>query len=155
MEINKIEQELLKLITKAKDKNEVPIAALIVKNDKIISKSYNKVNKSNNILDHAEILVIKKASKKLHNWRLDDCDLYVTLEPCPMCTGAIIQSRISKLIIGTFNKDMGACGSVVNLIDNRNLNSFVEVVWSYDERCGNLLMDFFYAKRNEKFRREC
>ena len=81
--------------------------------------------------------------------------MWNTLEPCPMCTGAIIQSRISKLIIGTFNKDMGACGSVVNLIDNRNLNSFVEVVWSYDERCGNLLMDFFYAKRNEKFRREC
>ena len=82
MEINKIEQELLKLITKAKDKNEVPIAALIVKNDKIISKSYNKVNKSNNILDHAEILVIKKASNKLHNWRLDDCILYVSYEKC-------------------------------------------------------------------------
>ena len=97
MEINKIEQELLKLITKAKDKNEVPIAALIVKNDKIISKSYNKVNKSNNILDHAEILVIKKASKKLHNWRLDDCDLYVTLEPCDMCKEIIKQSRIDNV----------------------------------------------------------
>ena len=96
MEINKIEQELLKLITKAKDKNVVPIAALIVKNDKIISKSYNKVNKSNNILDHAEILVIKKASKKLHNWRLDDCDLYVTLEPCSMCKEVIRKSRIKN-----------------------------------------------------------
>ena len=96
MEINKIEQELLKLITKAKDKNEVPIAALIVKNDKIISKFYNKVNKSNNILDHAEILVIKKASKKLHNWRLDDCDLYVTLEPCSMCKEVIRKSRIKN-----------------------------------------------------------
>ena len=96
MEINKIEQELLKLITKAKDKNEVPIAALIVKKDKIISKSYNKVNKSSNILDHAEILVIKKASKKLHNWRLDDCDLYVTLEPCSMCKEVIRKSRIKN-----------------------------------------------------------
>ena len=96
MEINKIEQELLKLTTKAKDKNEVPIAALIVKNDKIISKSYNKVNKSNNILDHAEILVIKKASKKLHNWRLDDCDVYVTLEPCSMCKEVIRKSRIKN-----------------------------------------------------------
>ena len=146
---------LIKECKKAFKKDEVPIACIITKNNKIVSKSHNLKHKTNFILNHAEVLAIKKAAKKNKDWRLNGYDMYVTLEPCPMCTGAIIQSRISKLIIGTFNKDMGACGSVVNLIDNRNLNSFVEVVWSYDERCGNLLMDFFYAKRNEKFRREC
>ena len=88
--------KLIKESLKSLKHNDVPIAAFIVKNDKIISKSYNKVNKSNNILDHAEILVIKKTSKKLHNWRLDDCDLYVTLEPCSMCKEVIRKSRIKN-----------------------------------------------------------
>ena len=97
MDIEQITIELNKLIEKANKKNEVPIAALIVKNNKIIAKAYNKVNKSNNILDHAEIIVINKASKKLHNWRLNDCDLYVTLEPCSMCKEIIRKSRINNV----------------------------------------------------------
>lgn len=93
----KIYDELGKLIDKAVKKKEVPIAALIVKDGIIISKAYNRVNKTNNILDHAEIICIKKASKKLHNWRLNDCDLYITLEPCDMCREVIKKSRIGKI----------------------------------------------------------
>ena len=93
----KIYDELAKLIDKAIKKNEVPIAALIVKDGIIISKAYNKVNKTNNILDHAEIICIRKASKKLHNWRLNDCELYVTLEPCNMCREVIKKARVGKV----------------------------------------------------------
>ena len=148
MEINKIEQELLKLITKAKDNNEVPIAALIVKNDKIISKSYNKVNKSNNILDHAEILVIKKVSKKLHNWRLDDCDLYVTLEPCLMCAGAILQARIKRVVFATKEPKFGVVESKMKIFDEK-FNHKVEVTGGVlEEKSSDLLKQFFKSKRS-------
>ena len=92
-----IENELNKLIDKAIKEDEVPIAAIIIKENKIISKAYNKVNKTKNILDHAEILAIKKASKKLNNWRLNDCELYVTLEPCSMCKEIIKKTRLKKV----------------------------------------------------------
>ena len=92
-----IENELSELIDKAIKDDEVPVAAIIIKNNKIIAKAYNKVNKTNNILDHAEILAIKKASKKLNNWRLNDCELYVTLEPCSMCKEIIKKSRLNKV----------------------------------------------------------
>ena len=97
MNISIIEKELNKLIDIAIKQNEVPIAALMIKNNKIIAKAYNKVNKTNNILDHAEILVIKKTSKKIRNWRLNECDLYVTLEPCSMCKEIIKKSRINNV----------------------------------------------------------
>ena len=90
--------ELNKLTDKAIRKNEVPVACIIVKDDKIIAKAYNKTVKTNNILDHAEIIAIKKASKKIHNWRLNDCKLYVSLEPCDMCKEVIKKSRISEVI---------------------------------------------------------
>jgi len=91
-------KELNKLMDKAIKKNEVPVACIIIKNDKIIAKSYNKTLKTNNILDHAEIIAIKKASKKLHNWRLNDCTMYISLEPCSMCREVIKKSRISNVI---------------------------------------------------------
>ena len=97
MNIDRIINELDKLIIKAKKHNEVPIAALIVKNNKIISKTYNKVEKNNNVLNHAEILAIIKASKKIKNWRLDNCELYVSLEPCEMCKTIIKKARIKKI----------------------------------------------------------
>ncbi len=97
MNIDNIKNELNKLINKAVKHNEVPIAALIVNNNKIIAKAYNKVNKTNNILNHAEILVIRKASKKNKNWRLNNCDLFVTLEPCSMCKEIIKKSRINNV----------------------------------------------------------
>ena len=94
---NIIIKELNKLIIKAQKKNEVPVAALLVKDDKIIAKAYNKTIKTNNIMNHAEILVIKKGSKILNNWRLNDCDLYVSLEPCDMCKEIIKKSRIKNV----------------------------------------------------------
>ena len=97
MDILIIEKELNKLINMAIKNDEVPVAALIIQNNKIIAKAYNKVNKTNNILDHAEILAIKKASKKIKNWRLNNCDLYVTLEPCSMCKEIIKKSRINNI----------------------------------------------------------
>ena len=117
MDLVLIEKELNKLVDKAIRNQEVPVAAIIVKDNKIISKAYNKVNKRNNILNHAEILAIKKASKKINNWRLNNCDIYVTLEPCSMCAGAIINSRIRKVYIGTMDEKTGACGSVLNLFE--------------------------------------
>ena len=90
--------ELNKLIDRAIKKNEVPVACIIIKDNKIIAKSYNKTVKTNNILDHAEIIAIKKASKKLHNWRLNDCTMYVSLEPCSMCKEIIKKSRIKEVI---------------------------------------------------------
>ena len=90
--------ELKQLMNKAIKKNEVPVACIITKDDKIIAKAYNKTNKTNNILDHAEIIAIKKASKKLHNWRLNDCKMYISLEPCSMCKEIIKKSRLSEVI---------------------------------------------------------
>lgn len=132
---------------KAFDIGEVPVGAVIVKDNKVIAKAHNLKETRKDATCHAEILVIKEASKILDNWRLTGCEMYVTLEPCIMCIGAIMHSRISRLYIGTFNKDMGSCGSVINLADDRRLGSFVDVKWSYDERCSNILNDFFHNKR--------
>ncbi|KAI3350181.1 nucleoside deaminase [Clostridium botulinum] len=132
---------------KAMSKGEVPIGAVIVKDNIVISKAHNLKETLKDATAHAEILAIREASKFLDDWRLNGTEMYVTLEPCTMCTSAIIQSRISKLHIGTFNKDMGACGSIINLIDDRMLESFLNVNWLYDEECSNLLMKFFNLKR--------
>lgn len=134
---------------KAYRKGEVPIGAIIVKNNDIIASGYNKREETQDVTMHAEIIAIKEACDKLGSWRLSGCDMYVTLEPCMMCMGAILQSRISKLHIGTFNQDMGCCGSVINLADNRRLGSFIEVIWEYDERCSDILNNFFIHKRNK------
>ena len=133
---------------KAYLKGEVPIGAVIVKDGEIIARAHNLKETMKSAMAHAEVLAIEEASKKVGDWRLNGSEMYVTLEPCPMCAGAILQSRISRLYIGTFNKDMGACGSVVNLVDNRRLNSFVNVIWTYDERCSDILKNFFHLKRN-------
>lgn len=134
---------------KALKKGEIPVGAVIIKNGIIIGKGYNRKEGTKDPTAHAEILAIKEACEKLGDWRLNGCEMYVTLEPCPMCSGAILQSRISKLYIGTFNKDMGACGSVINLMDNRSLNSFVNTIWTYDNRCSELLTRFFKTRRNK------
>ncbi|WP_315079673.1 nucleoside deaminase [uncultured Clostridium sp.] len=131
----------------AMSKGEVPIGAVIVKDDIVISKAHNLKETLKDATAHAEILAIRKAAKFLGDWRLKGTEMYVTLEPCSMCASAIIQSRISRLHIGTFNKDMGACGSIINLIDNKRLDSFVNVNWLYDEECSKLLMEFFKLKR--------
>lgn len=127
--------------------NEVPVGCVIVKDNKIIAKAHNLKETNKDALCHAEIIAIKYASRKINNWRLNGCSMYVTLEPCPMCAGAIIQSRISKLYIGTFNPSCGACGSIVDLTNNERLNSFVKVKWIYSDECSSIIENFFKLKR--------
>lgn len=133
----------------AMNKGEIPVGAVVVKNGVIIGKAHNLKETLNDSTAHAEILAIKEASKYIGSWRLNGAEMYVTLEPCPMCASVISQSRISKVYIGTFNKDMGACGSVINLLDNRELNSFVDVKWVYDKECSELLTRFFDNARKK------
>jgi len=129
------------------DMDEVPVGAVIVKDNKIISKAHNIKESSKDVTCHAEILAIRKASRIIGNWRLDGCSMYVTLEPCPMCAGAIVQSRIKHLYIGTFNPTCGACGSIINIVQNRRLNTFIHVNWIYDEDCSSILEKFFKIRR--------
>jgi len=134
----------------AMNKGEIPVGAVIVKDGVIIGKAHNLKETLNDSTAHAEILAISEASKYIGNWRLNGTEMYVTLEPCPMCASAISQSRISKVYIGTFNKDMGACGSVINLLDNRGLNSFTDIKWVYDDECSEILTKFFDNARKRE-----
>lgn len=134
----------------ALEKGEIPVGAVIVKDGVIIGKGHNLKESLKDVTAHAEILAIKEATRYIGNWRLNGCEMYVTLEPCPMCASAIIQSRISKIYIGIFNKDMGACGSVIDLLNNRRLNSFADVKWLYDDECADLLMKFFDNRRKKE-----
>jgi len=121
-----ISDELLKLMNKAIKKNEVPIACIITKDDKIIAKAYNKTNRTNNILDHAEIIAIKKASKRLNNWRLNDCKLYVSLEPCDMCKEIIKKSRISEVVYySKQNNNKTEKDTKYNFISNYDISSTI------------------------------
>ena len=112
----------LKEAKKAYDKKEIPVGAVIVKDDKVIAKAHNLKELKNDTTKHAEIIAIQKASKKLNSWRLENCEMYVTLEPCSMCAGALIQSRIKKVYIGTMDYKTGACGSVLNLLKDFKFN---------------------------------
>lgn len=147
----KFMKEALKQAKKAYDKLEVPVGAIIVKDGKVIAKAYNQKECKNDTTNHAEILAIKKASKKLNSWRLIDCDMYVTLEPCSMCAGALIQSRIRKVYIGALDEKTGACGSVLNLLEDYKFNHKVEIETGVlKDECENLLKDFFKTLRNLK-----
>ena len=139
--------EALKEAKKAYIQGEVPIGAVIVKNDIIIARASNMKETMKLATAHAEILAINKASKALNDWRLNGCEMYVTLEPCAMCTAAIAHARISKLYIGTFNRDMGACGTLLSLLDYDMFNMTVEINWCYDERCSEIMTRFFEEKR--------
>ena len=144
-------KEALKQAKKAYDKLEVPVGAVIVKDGKIIARAYNQKEEKNDTTNHAEILAIKKASKKLGSWRLTDCDMYVTLEPCSMCAGALIQSRIRKVYIGASDEKTGACGSVLNLLEDYKFNHKVEVEKGVlQEECENVLKEFFKELRKIK-----
>ncbi|MFV3014075.1 nucleoside deaminase [Clostridium botulinum] len=122
---------------------EVPVGAIIVKENKIIAKSHNLKETLKDPIAHAEILAIKKACNILGNWRLKGCKMYVTLEPCPMCASAIIQSRISELYIGTFDPVGGACGSAVNITNNAHLKSNLNIKWLYNDECSRIITNFF------------
>lgn len=132
---------------KALKKREIPVGAVIVKDGEVIAKAHNLKETLKMPTGHAEILAIEEACKRLDNWRLSGAEMYVTLEPCPMCAAAIAQSRISRIYIGTFNKDMGACGSVINLLDYPIFNTYVDVKWCYNDKCSTLLKTFFDMRR--------
>ena len=135
---------------KAYEIEEIPVGAIIVKDGKVISRAYNQKETKNNPIAHAEILAIERASKKLGRWRLDDCDLYVTLEPCPMCAGAIIQARIKNLYIGTMDPKSGACGSVLDLSKDFPFNHKVNTIVGIKKlECEKILKDFFKQLRNK------
>jgi tRNA(adenine34) deaminase len=140
-------KEALKEANRALCLREVPVGAIIVKDNTIIARAYNLKETLKDPTAHAEILAIRKACEALNNWRLAGCEMYVTLEPCPMCASTIAQARISKLYIGTFDPTAGGCGSVVDIIDNAHLNYKVQVEWMYDELCSELLTNFFKGKR--------
>lgn len=134
---------------KAKKIGEVPVGAVIVYEGEIISRAYNMKETLKDVTAHAEILAIKKASKIFDNWRLSATEMYVTLEPCPMCASAIAQARIKTVHIGTFDPTSGACGSLIDLAQNNRLNTFYDVKWCYDERCSKILKSFFEKRRIE------
>lgn len=129
---------------------EVPVGAVIVKDGNIIARAHNVKETIKSPIAHAEIIAIQKACEFIGDWRLNGVDMYVTLEPCAMCTAAIANARISNLYIGTFNIDMGACGTVFNLLDYDVFNTKVNVNWLYDESCSNILIKFFNERRNKK-----
>ncbi|MBQ1988804.1 MAG: nucleoside deaminase [Clostridia bacterium] len=132
---------------KAAEENEVPVGAVIVKDGEIIARGRNMREKKQNPLSHAEIEAINEASKKLNSWHLDDCELYVTLEPCPMCTGAIINSRIKTVIFGAYDLKAGCMDSVINLCDYP-FNHKVEIYGGIcEEECAKILSDFFEKLR--------
>ncbi len=150
-EKEKFMQEAIKEAKKAKEKLEVPVGCVIVKDGKIIAKAHNLKESKNDTTKHAEILAIQKASKKLKAWRLVDCEMYITLEPCPMCAGAIIQSRIKKIYIGAMDEKTGACGSVLNLLQDYAFNHIVEVEKEIEkEKCEKILKEFFKELRQKK-----
>ncbi len=144
-------KQAVKQAKKAYDKLETPIGCVIVHEDKIIARGYNKRNMKKNTLAHAEILAINKASKVLDDWRLEDCTMYVTLEPCPMCAGAIVQARIPRVVIGSMNPKAGCAGSVLNLLQQDGLNHQVEITKGVlAEECSELMTSFFRELRKKK-----
>ncbi len=144
-------REALKQARKAYDLDEVPIGCVIVYQDKIIARGYNRRRIEMNTLSHAELNAIRKASKKLGDWRLDDCEMYVTLEPCQMCAGAIVQSRIKKVYIGCMNPKAGCAGSILNLLQVEKFNHQVEIEQGIlEEECSTIMKSFFKKLRKNK-----
>ena len=143
-------KEALKEAKKAYSIGEIPVGCVIVYNDKIIARGYNKREKNQQAIDHAEIIAIRKASKKIGSWRLDDCKMYITLEPCVMCSGAIIQSRIKEVIYGAYDYRFGCHKSITNLFDlkfNHTVNIKGGVL---EEECSNIIKKFFQEIRENK-----
>ena len=148
-------KEAIRQARKAYALREVPIGCVIVCGDKIIARGYNRRNTDKNTLSHAELNGIRKASRKLGDWRLEGCTLYVTLEPCQMGAGAIVQARIDRVVIGTMNPKAGCAGSVLNLLEMEGFNHKVQVTRGIlEEECSKMLSDFFKELREEKARKK-
>ena len=143
-------KEAIKEARKAYKKDEVPVGAVIVKDGEIIARAHNVKEQKKDTTKHAEIIAIQKASKKLESWRLENCTMYVTLEPCAMCTGAMIQARLKKVVIGTMDEKTGACGSVINLF-RYEFNHKIEVETGVlQPKCEKILKEFFKELRDSK-----
>ena len=149
----KFMKEALKEARKAYNKLEVPVGAVMVKDGQIIARGHNRKETKKDTTKHAEIIAIQRASKKLEAWRLSDCEMYVTLEPCSMCAGAIIGARLKKVYIGTMDEKTGACGSVLNLLEDYPFNHKVEIERGIlQTECESILKDFFKELRRTKKR---
>lgn len=149
--IERFMREAIKEAKKAELIDEVPIGCVIVKDNKVISKGHNIRESKQNPTGHAEIVAINKAAKKLNSWRLENCDIYITLEPCIMCSGAIIQSRIKHIYFGAFDPKGGALGSSINVLDAKNINHHPEVTSGVlQEECSKIITNYFKSKREKK-----
>jgi tRNA(adenine34) deaminase len=147
---NKFMKEAIRQARKAAKLDEVPIGCVITYEDRIIARGYNRRNTDKSTLAHAEIAAIKKASKVIGDWRLEECTLYVTLEPCQMCAGAIVQARIPRVVIGTMNAKAGCAGSVYNLLQEPKFNHQVDVIYDVlREECTQMLTSFFIQLRQK------
>ncbi|MBQ8199147.1 MAG: tRNA adenosine(34) deaminase TadA [Lachnospiraceae bacterium] len=147
-EDEKYMRQALKLARKAAELDEVPIGCVIVHEGKVIARGYNRRNTDKSTLAHAEISAIRKASKKMSDWRLEECTLYVTLEPCQMCAGAIVQARVSRVVIGAMNPKAGCAGSVLNLLEMKEFNHRADVTRGIlEEECAQILKEFFSSLR--------
>lgn len=141
----------IKEAMKAETFDEVPIGAIIVKDGKVIARAHNKKETKNQATRHAEIEAIEKATKKVNNWWLEDCDIYVTLEPCAMCAGALINSRLRSIYFGAYDKKAGCCGSLYNLPIDKRFNHRLNVEGGImEEECASLLTNYFKKKRNKQ-----
>lgn len=144
-------KEAVRQAKKAYAIGEAPIGCVIVHEDKIIARGYNRRTIDKNTLAHAELAAIKKASRKLGDWRLEGCTMYVTLEPCQMCSGAIIQSRMDRVVIGCMNPKAGCAGSVLNLLQMPEFNHQAELATGVlEEECSQLMKSFFKELRERK-----
>lgn len=147
----KFMREAIRQAKKAETIDETPVGAVIVRDGRIIARGYNKRETKNNALCHAEIIAIDKACRKLGSWRLTGCELYVTLEPCPMCSGAIINSRIEKVFFGAYDKKAGCCGSAADLFKKGVFNHLPEITGGIlKEECAELLTEFFRRLREKR-----
>lgn len=141
-------REAIKQARKAAKIDEVPIGCVIVYDDKIIARGYNRRNTDKSTLAHAEIIAIRKAAKVIGDWRLEDCTMYITLEPCPMCAGAIVQARIPRVVVGAMNPKAGCAGSVINLLQMDGFNHKAELTSGVlVDECRTMLQDFFKEMR--------
>lgn len=143
-------KEAIKEAKKAAKIGEVPIGCVIVYQDKIIGRGHNKRNTKKTTLAHAELLAIQKASKAMGDWRLEECVMYVTLEPCQMCSGAIVQARIKEIVVGAMNPKAGCAGSILNILQMEEFNHQVEITKGVmEEECKSVLQDFFVNLREQ------
>lgn len=148
-------QAALKQARAAQRRDEVPVGAVVVKNGRVIARGFNLRESRQDPTAHAELIAIRRAAKRLSSWRLDDCTLYVTLEPCPMCAGVILNARIKRVVFGAYDEKAGCCTTLYHLCGDERFNHRTEVLGGVmEDACGAILTDFFKEKRNREKQHE-